>query len=58
MPKSYTNDHLTMNSRSERFAKLAPLLRRMKHSVGKKRRDIIRKCDNDLIARQSVVIMY
>ena len=38
-----------MNSRYERFAKLAPLLRRLKHSVGKKRRDIIRKCDNDLI---------
>ena len=38
-----------MNSRSERFAKLTPLLRRLKHSVGKKRRDIIRKCDNYLI---------
>ena len=38
-----------MNSRLERYAKLAPLLRRLKHSVGKKRRDIIRKCDNDLI---------
>ena len=42
-----------MNSRSERFAKLAPLLRRLKHSVGKKRRDIIRKCDNDLICSLS-----
>ena len=38
-----------MNSRSEWIAKLAPLLRRLKHIVGKKRRDIIRKCDNDLI---------
>ena len=37
-----------MNSRSERFAKLAPLLWRLWHSVGKKRRDIITKCDNDL----------
>ena len=37
-----------MNNRCERFDKLAPLLRRLKHSVGKKRRDIIRKCDNDL----------
>ena len=38
-----------MNSRCERFAKLAFLLRRLKHSVGKKRGDIIRKCDNDLL---------
>ena len=37
-----------MNSRCERYAKLAPLLRRLKHSVFKKRRDIIRKCENDL----------
>ena len=37
-----------MNSRSERLAKLAPLLRRLKHSVGRKRRDNIRKCRNDL----------
>ena len=42
-----------MNSRCERFAKLAPLLRRLKHSVGKKRRDIIRKCGNDLICSLS-----
>ena len=51
--KSYTSDQLIMNSRRERFAKLAPLLRRLKHSVGKKRRDIIRKCDNDLICSLS-----
>ena len=38
-----------MNSRCEQFARLAPLLMRLKHSVGKRRRDIIRKCDNDLI---------
>ena len=42
-----------MNSRCERVAKLAPLLRRLKHCVGKKRRDIIRKCDNDLICSLS-----
>ena len=42
-----------MNSRCERFAKLAPLLRRLKHSVGKKKRDIIRKFDNDLICSLS-----
>ena len=42
-----------MNSRSERFAKLAPLLRRLNQSVGKKRTDIIRKCDNDLICSLS-----
>ena len=42
-----------MNSRRERFAKLAPLLRRLKYGVGKKRRDIIRKCDNDLICSLS-----
>ena len=52
-PKSFTSDHLIMNSRSERFAKLAPMLRRLKHSVGKKRRDIIRKYDNDLICSLS-----
>ena len=38
-----------MNSRQERFSKLAPLLKRLKRNVGKKRSDIIRKCDNDLI---------
>ena len=38
-----------MNSRCKRYAKLSPPLRRLKHSVGKKIRDIIRKCDNDLI---------
>ena len=53
MFKSYTNDYLTMNSRSERFAKIATLLRRLKHSVGKKRRDIIQKYDNDLICSLS-----
>ena len=42
-----------MNSRSERFAKLALMLRRLKHRVGKKRRDIIKKCDNDLICSLS-----
>ena len=42
-----------MNSRCERFAKLAPLLNRLKHSVDKKRRDIIRKYDNDLICSLS-----
>ena len=42
-----------MNSRSERFAKHTPLLRRLKHSVGKKRRAIIKKCDNDLICSLS-----
>ena len=42
-----------MNNRCKRFAKLAPLLRRLKHSVGKKTRDIIRKCDNDLICSLS-----
>ena len=45
----YSTFVLKSNSRSERFAKLAPLLRRLKHSFGKKRRDIIRKCENDLI---------
>ena len=53
MFKSYTSDHSTMNSRSERLTKLAPLLRRLKHSVGKKRRDIIKKYDNDLICSLS-----
>ena len=38
-----------MNSRCERFAELVPLLRRLKHSVGKKTGDFIRKCNNDLI---------
>ena len=42
-----------MNSRSDRLAKLAPLLRHLKHSVGKKRRDIITKYDNDLICSLS-----
>ena len=50
MPESYPNDHSTMNSRRERFRKLALVQRRMKHSVGTKRRDIIRMCDNDLIS--------
>ena len=38
-----------MNSRKERFSKLAPLLKRLKRNVGKKFSNIIRKCDNDLI---------
>ena len=38
-----------MNSRQEHFSKLAPLLKRLKRNVGKKRSDIIRKCDNDRI---------
>ena len=42
-----------MNSRQERFSKLAPLLKRLKRNVGKKRSDIIRKCDNDLICSLS-----
>ena len=42
-----------MTSRSELFAELAPLLSRLKHSVGKKRRHIIRKLDNDLICSLS-----
>ena len=40
-------------SRSEQLTKLAPLLRCLKHSVCKKRKDNIRKCDNDLICSLS-----
>ena len=45
--------YFTMTSRQERFSKLAPLLKRLKRNVGKKRSDIIRKCDNDLICSLS-----
>ena len=38
-----------MNSRQERFSKLAPPLKKLKRNVGKKRSDI-RKCSNDLIS--------
>ena len=48
-----TTIHFTMNSRQERFSKLASLLKRLKRNIGKKLSDIIRKCDNDLICSLS-----